>query len=111
MWSGIRGETFIIIINIGGGPTDDKPTVTPETPRDPDRVSSFLNLRVEDIHAKYAEWSARLIRHCLQRNAEAPGHRRRKGITLEATNTGTSAQWQAAMATPGWEPTPTTYAH
>jgi hypothetical protein len=34
-----------IIINVGGGPTDDKPTVTLETPRDPDRVSSFLNLR------------------------------------------------------------------
>ncbi len=48
-----------IIINAGGGPTDDKPTVTLETPRDPDRVSSFLNIRVEDIHAAYAEWSAR----------------------------------------------------
>ncbi|HEY2288959.1 MAG TPA: VOC family protein [Streptosporangiaceae bacterium] len=48
-----------IIINVGGGPTDDKPAVTLETPRDPDRVSSFLNIRVEDIHAVYAEWSAR----------------------------------------------------
>ena len=51
-------NTFIII-NVGGGPTDDKPTVTLETPRDPDRVSSFLNIRVDDIHAVYAEWSAR----------------------------------------------------
>jgi catechol 2,3-dioxygenase-like lactoylglutathione lyase family enzyme len=48
-----------IIINVGGGPTDDKPTVTLETPRDPDRVSSFLNIRVADIEAVYAEWSAR----------------------------------------------------
>ena len=48
-----------IIINNGGGPTDDKPTVTLETPPDPDRVSSFLNIRVEDIQAVYAEWSAR----------------------------------------------------
>ncbi len=48
-----------IVINVGGGPTDDKPTVTLETPRDPDRVSSFLNIRVTDIHAVYAEWSAR----------------------------------------------------
>ncbi len=47
-----------IIINAGGGPTDDKPTVTLETPSDPDRVSSFLNIRVTDIHAVYAEWSA-----------------------------------------------------
>jgi catechol 2,3-dioxygenase-like lactoylglutathione lyase family enzyme len=48
-----------IIINAGGGPTDDKPTVTLETPPDPDRVSSFLNLRVADIQAVYAQWSAR----------------------------------------------------
>jgi catechol 2,3-dioxygenase-like lactoylglutathione lyase family enzyme len=48
-----------IVINSGGGPTDDKPTVILETPRDPDRVSSFLNIRVTDIHATYAEWSAR----------------------------------------------------
>ncbi len=48
-----------IIINIGGGPTDDKPTVTLETPPDPDRVSSFLNIRVADIQAVYAQWSAR----------------------------------------------------
>src|SRR5580658_2581397 len=48
-----------IIINSGGGPTDDKPTVTLETPSDPDRVSSFLNIRVADIQAVYAEWSAR----------------------------------------------------
>ena len=48
-----------IIINVGGGPTDDKPTVTLETPRDPDRTSSFLNIRVSDINAVYATWSAR----------------------------------------------------
>ncbi len=48
-----------IIINVGGGPTDDKPTVTLETPPDPNRTSSFLNIRVSDIEAVYAEWSAR----------------------------------------------------
>jgi catechol 2,3-dioxygenase-like lactoylglutathione lyase family enzyme len=48
-----------VIINTGGGPTDDKPTVTLATPSDPDRVSSFLNLRVDDIHAAYELWSAR----------------------------------------------------
>ncbi|HEY8082292.1 MAG TPA: VOC family protein [Solirubrobacterales bacterium] len=48
-----------IIINVGGGPTDDKPTVTLEAPPDPDRVSSFMNIRVADIQAVYAEWSAR----------------------------------------------------
>ncbi len=48
-----------VIINTGGGPTEDKPTVTLETPSDPTRTSSFLNIRVADIHAVYAEWSAR----------------------------------------------------
>jgi catechol 2,3-dioxygenase-like lactoylglutathione lyase family enzyme len=48
-----------IIINVGGGPTDDKPTVTLSTPPDPDRVSSFLNIRVADIQSVYAEWGAR----------------------------------------------------
>jgi catechol 2,3-dioxygenase-like lactoylglutathione lyase family enzyme len=48
-----------VIINAGGGPTEDKPTVTLEAPVDPDRVSSFLNIRVADIAATYAEWSGR----------------------------------------------------
>ena len=48
-----------IIINAGGGPTEDKPTVTLETPPDPDRTSSFLNIRVADIQAVYDEWSGR----------------------------------------------------
>jgi predicted enzyme related to lactoylglutathione lyase len=59
------GPTYValantwIIINVGGGPTDDKPTVTLQTPSDPDRISSFLNIRVKDIASVYARWSAR----------------------------------------------------
>jgi catechol 2,3-dioxygenase-like lactoylglutathione lyase family enzyme len=48
-----------IIINVGGGPTEDKPAVTLETPTDPDRTSSFLNIRVADIQAVYDDWKAR----------------------------------------------------
>ena len=48
-----------IIINVGGGPTEDKPTVTLETPPDPNRTSSFLNIRVADIEAVHADWSVR----------------------------------------------------
>src|SRR6266513_3984922 len=48
-----------IIINVGGGPTDDKPTGTLETPPDPNRTSSFLNIRVADIQAVDSELSAR----------------------------------------------------
>jgi lactoylglutathione lyase len=48
-----------LILNVGGGPTDDKPTVTLAPPQDPDHTSAFLNLRVADIAACYAEWSAK----------------------------------------------------
>jgi catechol 2,3-dioxygenase-like lactoylglutathione lyase family enzyme len=47
-----------IIINVGGGPTEDKPTVTLEAPADPDRVSAFLNIRVADIQSVYEKWKA-----------------------------------------------------
>ena len=48
-----------IIINVGGGPTDDKPTVTLATPPYPDRVSSALDIRLADIAAVYSDWSSR----------------------------------------------------
>jgi catechol 2,3-dioxygenase-like lactoylglutathione lyase family enzyme len=48
-----------IILNSGGGPTPDKPEVLLEAPWDPNKVSSFLNLRVADIWACYAQWKAK----------------------------------------------------
>jgi catechol 2,3-dioxygenase-like lactoylglutathione lyase family enzyme len=48
-----------LILNVGGGPTDDKPTVTLAPPADLDRASAFLNIRVADISKVYAEWSAK----------------------------------------------------
>jgi lactoylglutathione lyase len=48
-----------LILNAGGGPTDDKPTVTLAPPADPDRASAFLNIRVADIGMAYTEWSAK----------------------------------------------------
>ncbi|HSS11943.1 MAG TPA: VOC family protein, partial [Acidimicrobiales bacterium] len=48
-----------VTISGGGGPTDDKPGVTLETPSDPDRVSGFLNIRVADIDAIYSDWTGR----------------------------------------------------
>jgi catechol 2,3-dioxygenase-like lactoylglutathione lyase family enzyme len=61
-----KGEPSIIAlangwvtINVGGGPTADKPTVTLEPPRDLDRVSAFLNIRVADIDAVIRNWGAR----------------------------------------------------
>jgi predicted enzyme related to lactoylglutathione lyase len=48
-----------LIVNVNGGPTPDKPTVTLSIPADPDRVSSFMNIRVADIHARYELWRSR----------------------------------------------------
>jgi lactoylglutathione lyase len=48
-----------LILNDGGGPTDDRPSVTLAPPADPDLTSAFLNIRVADIAQVYAEWSAK----------------------------------------------------
>ena len=48
-----------VIINVGGGPTEDKPEVVLDVPDDPNRVSAFLNIRVADIQACYEEWGAK----------------------------------------------------
>ena len=45
-----------IILNVGGGPTDDKPTVTLHPPHDLDEATSFMNIRVADVWACYEEW-------------------------------------------------------
>ena len=47
-----------LIINVGGGPTPDKPTVTLRPP-DPNEISSFMNIRVADIQACYKLWKSR----------------------------------------------------
>jgi catechol 2,3-dioxygenase-like lactoylglutathione lyase family enzyme len=48
-----------MIVNVGGGPTPDKPTVVLSVLADPNKVSSFLNLRVADIQACYKLWKSR----------------------------------------------------
>jgi catechol 2,3-dioxygenase-like lactoylglutathione lyase family enzyme len=47
-----------MILNVGGGPTPDKPTVTLSVP-DPNHINSFMNFRVADIHACYELWRSR----------------------------------------------------
>ncbi len=61
-----RGEpTYIqiantwLIVNVGGGPTPDKPTVTLRPPDELDEFSSFMNIRVADIQACYELWISR----------------------------------------------------
>ena len=40
-----------LIVNVGGGPTPDKPRVTLSVLADPDKINSFMNIRVADIQA------------------------------------------------------------
>jgi putative intracellular protease/amidase/catechol 2,3-dioxygenase-like lactoylglutathione lyase family enzyme len=47
-----------MILNVGGGPTPDKPTVTLSVP-DPNHINSFLNMRVADIQACHKLWKSR----------------------------------------------------
>jgi putative intracellular protease/amidase/catechol 2,3-dioxygenase-like lactoylglutathione lyase family enzyme len=47
-----------MILNVGGGPTPDKPSVTLSVP-DPDKINSFMNIRVADIQACYKLWKNR----------------------------------------------------
>ena len=48
-----------IIVNVGGGPTPDKPTVVLSVPPDPNKINSFMNFRVADIQACYELWKSR----------------------------------------------------
>jgi predicted enzyme related to lactoylglutathione lyase len=45
-----------LLVNVGGGPIPDKPTVTLSVP---DKINSFMNIRVADIHACYELWKSR----------------------------------------------------
>jgi lactoylglutathione lyase len=55
----LRLGNIWLIINGGGGPTDDKPEVVASPPRDPNVLSIFLNLRVSDIRRYVDLWSSR----------------------------------------------------
>jgi hypothetical protein len=55
----LRLANIWLIINRGGGPTDDKPEVIASPPANQNVLSVFLNLRVADIRRSYALWSSR----------------------------------------------------
>jgi len=48
-----------IILNVGGGPTDDKPAVTLRTPQNQKEANNFMNIRVADIRSRYDEWRSK----------------------------------------------------
>lgn len=66
-----------LILNEGGGPTEDKPDVTLEPPADPNRTSAFLNVRVADIWQVHRDWTARgaeWLTEPIDRGAEIRGY-------------------------------------
>jgi lactoylglutathione lyase len=55
----VRLSNSWILINSGGGPTDDKPEVIAAPPQSSHVLTSSLNIRVADVWAVYREWRAR----------------------------------------------------
>lgn len=55
----LRLHNAWLILNVGGGPTDDKSDVTLTPPQDPSTTSAFLNIRVADIALTYSLWKER----------------------------------------------------
>jgi len=54
----LRLSNSWLIINTGGGPTDDKPNVIAAPPQTSHVLTSALNIRVADVNAVYREWKA-----------------------------------------------------
>jgi predicted enzyme related to lactoylglutathione lyase len=55
----LRLGNIWLTINLGGGPTDDKPEVVASPPQDQNTLNVFLNLRVADIRRCYELWTSR----------------------------------------------------
>ncbi|MEY8040250.1 MULTISPECIES: VOC family protein [Saccharopolyspora] len=69
----IRIANSWLIMNPGGGPTPDKPGITLAPPERTDTASAFLNVRVADIAAFYADARAKgaeFVTEPLDRTAE-----------------------------------------
>lgn len=55
----LRVSNSWLILNTGGGPTDDKPDVIVAPPQSAYVLTSGLNIRVADIDATYQDWKGR----------------------------------------------------
>jgi len=55
----VRLSNSWVVINSGGGPTDDKPEIIAAPPQSSHVLTSGLNIRVADVWAIYREWRER----------------------------------------------------
>lgn len=92
----LRVANSWLILNVGGGPTDDKPDVTLVTPEHRDRTSAFLNVRVADIEGVYRDWTAKGAEFLT-----APKDHGRESAPTSEIPTATSSRWARRPASPG----------
>ena len=52
----VQLENTWVVINVGGGPTDDKPNVYLAPPKDGGAIGGFMNIRVANIAECYERW-------------------------------------------------------
>jgi catechol 2,3-dioxygenase-like lactoylglutathione lyase family enzyme len=97
-----------IIMNPGGGPTPDKPDVTLTPPEPGDPVSAFLNVRVADIAAFYADAlakGAQFLTEPLDREGEIRCYMRDPdGHLIEVGQTTATAMLEGTSADPSEPP-------
>ena len=55
----LRLSNSWLILNTGGGPTDDKPDILAVPPQSAHVLTSALNIRVADVASVYRDWRAR----------------------------------------------------
>jgi predicted enzyme related to lactoylglutathione lyase len=87
----LRFHNGWLVLNVGGGPTEDKPQITVTPPGDPDTVSAFLNIRVADIEAVYKQWSTR--------GAQFITEPMERGLGSRSTRSSRSSAWASITAT------------
>jgi len=93
-----------LIVNVGGGPTPDKPSVTLSVPADPDKVSSFLNIRVADIRACYELWKSQEPSSSRSRRKSTTRFAATSAIlTVTLSRSDRAPTSRKADARPGWD--------
>src|SRR5271167_1532619 len=93
-----------LIVNTGGGPTPDKPSVTLSVLADPDKISSFMNIRVADIHACYELWKSRGAEFITEPIPSTARYAATSGIrTVILSRSDRAPTLPTVNARPGWD--------
>src|SRR6266508_1245278 len=88
-----------LILNVGAGPTDDKPSISVRPPYDLNEFSSFMNIRAADVASCYETWRARGAAFVTR--AEGP---RRRDPLLHAGSRRLPHRGRPAQSRLSWSP-------